>query len=195
MAKKVTVSLLSLLLIVGVITGIYFYNQSDKAKNTVTETQAQKATEEDFGGLTDEDLSEEEDIVDDVTEAKNEDVSEFVPSSENLSDNTGDVTTTNFSIEYIIDHTTSQQVSPRVVFGSSYNVSDNYIKFDSNGSFEMYLSGYFNNTKKGTYKLYDSIISVEYEDGTASEYDVTYADSGVISYIIVNYGDYDIYFS
>ena len=192
MAKKVTISLLSLLLVAGAIVGIYFYNQSDIPQKPVVETQKPEATHE-LLDVTEDDVSDGGNVSEDVTEDEN--VTEFVPSDENLSDNTGDVTTTNFEIEYIIDHTTSQQVSPRVVFGSSYNVADNYIKFDSNGSFEMYLSGYFNNTKKGTYKLYDNVISVNYDDGTASEYDVTYTDSGVISYIIVNYGDYDVYFS
>ncbi len=195
MSKKVTVSILSIFLVAGIVaTGLYFFTR-DKVNEAVesvkpTETEAV----EEFDGYMDEDVEEPQYIIDKTSDAVDEE-EDYIPSDENLSDNTKDIVTTKFTISKIVDHTTSQQVHPRVVFGSGYNPDANYIKFDNDGNFEMYLSGYFNNTTKGEYTDYGNVIYVEYSDGTATEYDVKHTDSGVISYIVVNYGDYDIYFS
>ena len=75
------------------------------------------------------------------------------------------------------------------------NETENYIKFNADGYFEIYLTGYLDKVTKGKFTEYDDIIYVEFEDGKAAEYDVEYTDAGLISYIMVNYGDYDIYFS
>ncbi|MBE6823813.1 MAG: hypothetical protein E7513_00550 [Ruminococcaceae bacterium] len=196
MAKKIIIPILSVLIVAGAATGVYFYSQSNTdIDEKVTETPA---VEEDFDGFMDEDLDEEDYIFDDVDtveEDKKDDLDEFVPSDDSLSDNTDEVTSTNFSIEKIVDHTNGEQVQPRVVFGSGFNINDNYIRFDTDYNFELYISGYLNSTTKGTYTQYDDVIYVEYEDGTSAEYDVTYTTEGVISHIVVNYGDYDIYFS
>ena len=82
-----------------------------------------------------------------------------------------------------------------MVFGKGFKQDENYIKFDAEGYFEIYLTGYLNEVTKGEYTKYDDIIYVEFEDGKAAEYDVEYTENGIISYIMVNYGDYDIYFS
>ncbi len=196
MAKKIIIPILSVLIVAGAAAGAYFYTQSD---SEVSGISAETVTvEEEFDGFMDEDLEEEEYIVDDtdsIQEEVNGEHDEFVPSNDSLSDNTDEVTSTNFSIEKIVDHTTGEQVQPRVVFGSGFNINDNYIRFDTDYNFELYISGYLNSTTKGTFTQYDDIIYVEYEDGTSAEYDVTYTDDGVISHIVVNYGDYDIYFS
>ncbi len=196
MAKKIIIPILSVLIVAGAAAGVYFYSQSDTPTDDIaTETLA---VEEEFDGFMDEDLEEEEYIVDDtdsIQEEVNDEQDEFLPSNDSLSDNTDEVTSTNFAIEKIVDHTTGEQVQPRVVFGSGFNINDNYIRFDTNYNFELYISGYLNSTIKGTFTQYEDIIYVEYEDGTSAEYDVTYTDDGIISYIIVNYGDYDIYFS
>ncbi|MBQ7134269.1 MAG: hypothetical protein IJO20_07210 [Ruminococcus sp.] len=190
MAKKATLIVLAVLLVAGTIAGVYFYNNSVNGNKTTNSSTPNEI-------YLDEDESGEEYIIDSEetsgsTESSTED---FIPIDDNLSDNTLDITTTNFTIDHIIDHTTGEEVSGRVVFGKSFNAEENYIKFDSNGNFEIYLSGYLDNTKKGTYSEYDKIVYVEFEDGTAAEYDVKYTDNGIISHIIVNYGDYDVYFS
>lgn len=195
MAKKVTISLLSLLLVGIAVLGVYFFTQggftsSDKQKPTSAIVSEQ---------YLDEDMGDEEYVVDDKkseeTEAT-ETAEDYTPADEDLADNTADISTTNFfSIGRIVDHTTGEEVQGRVVFGKGFNQDENYIKFNADGYFEIYLSGYLNEVTKGNYTKYDDIIYVEFEDGRAAEYDVEYTENGIISYIMVNYGDYDIYFS
>lgn len=183
MAKKVTIAVLSLLIVAGAVVGVVLYNNDDVNTSPTESTQQVSET------------------IDDVTVAPTDadiSVSEDVTESENVVDdssNTADITTTDFTIEKVLDHTTGEQVPPRVVFGSGFSMSDNYIKFSSDGSFEMYLSGYFSKTTKGSYVAHDDYIYVEFDDGQCYEYDIEYDDNGIISYIIVGYGDYSIYFS
>lgn len=197
MAKKVVIVLLCILLLLVLILGAYslLTDKKDVDDNLTQQTEATTIEDDEY---LDEDMSSEEYITDDVdkdTKGDKSNKDSFVPSDEQLSDNTDDIVTTNFTISRVYDHTLNKDVSPRVVFGSGYNPNENYIIFDSSGKFEIYLSGYFNNKKTGTFTQYDDIIYVEYTDSTAAEYDIEYNESGVISYIIVNYGDYDIYFS
>ena len=193
MAKKVTISLLALLLVAIAVLGAYFFIQggfssSDKQKATSAVVNEQ---------YLDEDMGDEEYIVDDDDEeTKATEKSEgYIPSDSNLADNTSEIATTNFTIGRIVDHTTGEEVQGRVVFGKGFNEAENYIKFNADGYFEIYLTGYLDKVTKGKFTEYDDIIYVEFEDGKAAEYDVEYTDAGLISYIMVNYGDYDIYFS
>ncbi len=195
MAKKVSLILLSVLVVAGACVGVYFYQQSDvdtaptePTKTTVTEDVY---LDEDTGD-TDYIIAEPDNNEDNASSGSDND---FVPSDDSISDNTADVVTTHFTIERVYDLSLQQEVQPRVVFGTGYKHSDNYIKFDTSGNFEMYLSGYLSTTTVGTYKEHDGFIYVEFEDGTAAEYDIVYDDSGLISYIIVDYGEYEIYFS
>jgi flagellar basal body-associated protein FliL len=194
MAKKVTVIVLSiaLVLIVGVGAFLFLSNSSDSDNKKTEETYASKEV------YLDEDKSDEKYIVDDSDSETAESTQysdDFIPSDENTSDNTDDLVTTNFTIEKIVDHTTDEEVSGRVVFGKSFNQDDNYITFDSNGNFEINLSGYLDKATKGKFTDYGNIIYVEFDDGRAAEYNVRHTDDGIISYIVVNYGDYDVYFS
>lgn len=194
MAKKVTVIILSVILAAVVGAGSFYYFNSDSDDNS-TKPDETFATHEVY---LDDDKSEQEYIVDETQAQENDETQysdAFIPSDDNLSDNTVDVVTTNFTIERIVDHTTNEEVSGRVVFGKSFNQAENYIAFDSGGNFEINLSGYLDQPRKGTYTEYDNIIYVEFEDGKAAEYTVNYTDDGTISYIVVNYGDYDVYFS
>lgn len=193
MAKKVTISLLALLLVAIAVLGAYFFIQggfssSDKQKATSAVVNEQ---------YLDEDMGDEEYIVDDDDEeTKATEKSEgYIPSDSELADNTSEIATTNFTIGRIVDHTTGEEVQGRVVFGKGFNETENYIKFNADGYFEIYLTGYLDKVTKGKFTEYDDIIYVEFEDGKAAEYDVEYTDAGLISYIMVNYGDYDIYFS
>lgn len=193
MAKKVTVSLLVLLLVGIAVLGAYFFIQggftsSDKQKATSAVVNEQ---------YLDEDMGDEEYIIDSEEEETKatEKAEGYIPSDSDLADNTSEVATTNFTIGRIVDHTTGEEVQGRVVFGKGFNEAENYIKFNADGYFEIYLTGYLDKVTKGKFTEYDDIIYVEFEDGKAAEYDVEYTDAGLISYIMVNYGDYDIYFS
>lgn len=194
MAKKVSLILLSVLVVAGACVGVYFYQQGDvdTSLTDATDTSVTEAVflDEDTGD-TDYIVAETEASQDKSPDSDND----FVPSDDSISDNTADVVTTKFTIERVYDLSLQQEVQPRVVFGTGYKQSDNYIKFDTNGNFEMYLSGYLSTTTVGTYKEYDGFIYVEFENGTAAEYDIVYDDAGLISYIIVDYGEYEIYFS
>lgn len=195
MAKKIFIWVLVALLVIALCVGAYFYfTQDDKIADdnkVATETVETAPPAEEF---LDEDMSGEEYIIDDSEESE-ESKNDYTPSDDSLSDNTSSITTTKFTISKVVDHTTSQQVQPRVVFGSGFNSNDNYIRFDSNGNFEIYFSGYFNDKTTGVYTAYDDIIYVEYTDGSAAEYDIIRGEDDIIKYIIVNYGDYDVYFA
>lgn len=104
-----------------------------------------------------------------------------------------DTITGYLTISKVIDHTTGREQSPRVVFGTSY--SDCYLRFDASGSCALYVNPSSGEVQKGTYHIYDNIISVLYDSGIGTEYTLFTAADGSIDYIIVNSGDYDIYFS
>lgn len=195
MAKKVTISLLALLLVGITVLGIYFFTQGDFPKSDKQKATSAIVSEQ----YLDEDMSDEKYVVEETkieeTEAT-EKAEDYKPADKDLADNTTDISTTNFfSIGKIIDHTTGEEVQGRVVFGKGFKADENYIKFNADGYFEIYLTGYLNEVKKGEYTQYDNVIYVEFEDGKAAEYDVEYTENGIISHIMVNYGDYDIYFS
>lgn len=190
MAKKVTIAVLSVLIVAGTVAGVYFYN-ADNGVGATTSQETTAVTDETYAD-NDYDYSQDE-AVSDIIES--DDATEFLPSDEQISDNTSDVVTTEFSIEQVVDHTTDEIVQPRVVFGSGYNPYENYIKFSTDGDFEIYFTGFSNEVVYGTYTEYDDVIYVEYEDKTAAEYDIIHNSDGIISHIIVNYGDYDVYFS
>ncbi len=103
-----------------------------------------------------------------------------------------EIVSTTFRVKRTVDHTTGEEVSPRVVLGTGY--AQCYIKFDTDGNFELFIDASSGKIKQGTYELFDSIISVTYGDGIGTEYDIISDDFETIAYIIVNYGDYDVYF-
>ncbi|MBR2715618.1 MAG: hypothetical protein IKB73_05370 [Ruminococcus sp.] len=198
MAKRVTISILSVFIVLGASALLFFNLRGDNDTATVMNVSPDLSDSETVCEIIIDTPSETEESTSDDISITEESVSgstDYVPSDKNLGDNTNDITTTKFSIDRIVDHTINEVVQPRVVFGSGYVSTDNYIKFDSNGNFEMYLSGYNNNVTSGKYTEYYDTIYVEYTDGTAAEYIVEYDSSGTIGYIVVNYGDYDIYFS
>lgn len=202
MGKKITFAVIFVILVaVLAFAGLYFFSPDDIDYNPTTpevteieETLTSGADDEFMDeDMTDETVLEGESFEVKPTEKDKKD--EHTPSDEELTDNAEDVIYSEFSISKIVDHATGEEVSPRVVFGYGYKDGESYIKFDSTGTFELYFSGYFNTTTKGTFSEHENIIYVEYDDGSAAEYDIKYNDSGIISYIKVNHGDYDIYFS
>ena len=97
------------------------------------------------------------------------------------------------SIQFVVDHSTGAEASPRVAFGANYAYC--YIAFSDDKTFEMCIDPASGAIRKGTYQVYDDVVSVVYDDGVGSEYDILYDDAGNISHVIVNYGDYDVYFA
>ncbi len=193
--KKFWIILICVVLVVALSVGAYFFFDSDKkdVKPTVPVSNETLSEEDEY---MDDDMSGE-DVLDGDTfeDDPSEDVDDFTPDDEYLTDNTDDVIHSSFKISRVVDHTTGEEVKPRVVFGAGFNVDSNYIKFDSSGNFEIFFSGYFTEVKKGTFVEHDDLIFVEYTDGNAAEYEIKYNADGIISYIVVNYGDYDVYFS
>ena len=100
--------------------------------------------------------------------------------------------TTSYNIARVIDHTNGDECTPREVFGKLYYYC--YLAFKSDGTFELCINPSSADLETGTYRIYDDVISIEYADGTGSEYSIISDNEGGIDYIIVNYGDYDVYF-
>jgi len=102
------------------------------------------------------------------------------------------IVSASMSVQYVVDHSTGAEASPRVVFGPDYNYC--YVAFNTDKSFEMCVDPASGMIRKGTYQIYGDVVSVEYDDGVGSEYDILTDEYGNITHVIVNYGDYDIYF-
>ena len=100
--------------------------------------------------------------------------------------------TASMTVKYVVDHSTGAQVSPRVVFGAAYTYC--FAAFNEDGSFEICLDPTSGAIRKGTYAIYGKVVSVVYSDGVGSEYELLTDETGKITHIIVNYGDYDVYF-
>ena len=197
MGKKITFAIVFVLVIViAVFAGLYFFSD-EPVDLPVTSTTPQSSNDVNDEFM-DEDMGDVDTLAGDTFEeeiVENDYVGDFVPSDDYISDNADDVVYSTFVISRVVDHTTGQDVQPRVVFGSGYKEGDSYIKFDTKGHFEMFFSGYFNKVKTGTYAEHGDVIYVVYDNGSAVEYDIQYNEDGIITYIKVNYGDYDVYFS
>jgi len=102
------------------------------------------------------------------------------------------VSTTSYNVARVIDHTNGEECTPREVFGKLYYYC--YLAFKSDGTFELCINPSSADIETGNYRIYDDVISIEYADGTGSEYTIISDNEGGIDSIIVNYGDYDVYF-
>ena len=199
MGKKITFAVVFVLVVMlAVFLGLYFFSNDpiDSPVNPTTSALPENGAQHDE--FMDEDMGDSDVLPGDTFEEEiieNDYVGDFTPSDEYVSDNAEDVVYSTFVISRVVDHTTNSEVHPRVVFGSGYKEGDSYIKFDTKGHFEMFFSGYFNKVKTGTYAEHNDIIYVVYDNGSAAEYDIQYNKDGIITYIKVNYGDYDVYFS
>ena len=99
-----------------------------------------------------------------------------------------------YRITAVVDHTTGVESSPREVFGKYY--AECYLAFSSDGRFRLYINPASGDLLTGSYQVYDDVISVRYDSGIGSEFNIWMKDNSTeIDCIIVNYGDYDVYFS
>ena len=101
--------------------------------------------------------------------------------------------TATLSIQFVVDHSTGAETSARVVFGESYQYC--YAAFDADKHFEICLEPASGKVRKGTYRIYNNVVAVEYDDGVGSEYEILNDENGNLTHVIVNYGDYDVYFA
>ena len=128
------------------------------------------------------------------TQPQTEDPTDEVSHDENDSRGYKSVMTSKeFHVNRVVDHTDNSEYTPREIFGSIYTYC--YLRFDSDGTFELCLNPALGEIRKGSYKIFDSVISAVYDDdGRGAEFDIIAASGGGIEYIVVNYGDYDVYF-
>lgn len=125
------------------------------------------------------------------TESRTEPVTEHA--SENDIHGYGKILTSagSYRVERVYDHVRRREATPREVFGKSY--SSCYLLF-RDGYLELCVNPSSGEIRRGTYHIFDDVISVKYQNGTGSEFNIITNSSGGIDSIIVNYGDYDVYF-
>lgn len=97
-----------------------------------------------------------------------------------------------YRVRRVYDHASSGEVTAREVFGQLYSYCS--LSFDSDGSFELCINPTSGEIRRGSFAVYGDDISVEYDDGKGSEFRIINDAPGEIDYILVNYGDYDVYF-
>lgn len=197
MSKKI-VAIVGLAAAIAVSTGVITFTSGHKRGTDgdpvgrETASYTADATEEPYDGVDQDDY----DNTDPVDFTASEDVTEGQPAADPGGDVNGYsddiVSVESYNISRIVDHTTGAEVTAREVFGKLYYYC--YLAFRSDGSFEMCLNPVADELRTGTYKIYGDVISVEYSDGAGSEFDVISDSSGGIDYIVVSYGDYDVYF-
>lgn len=98
-----------------------------------------------------------------------------------------------YSVRRVVDHTTGEECTPREIFGKLYYYCR--LSFYSDGKVELLLNPASDDLRTGTYRIYDDVVSVTYEDNSGAEYTILTDDYGDIADIVVNYGDFDVYFS
>ena len=184
MGKKIAAILLALVLVGASGAGVYIWSstKSDKDKNTATVSTTVTATVNTTGT---------QKPTGNTAASSNTDASLESDTQQEPEDNTETVETTNLTVLRVVDTTSDSEVTAREVLGEEYGSS--YIKLNSDRTFRINL-GY--KGKSGTYKK-DSInntISVVYDDDSTDKFTYSTDDSGNIAYLIVPYGDYEIYF-
>ena len=181
----------------GVITYIGTQNSrgSDKALVESTEQPAYAEYTDIDTTLTDvdpEDLptdaeadtaSEVEDKTEESTDAVNTDIHGYT----NVISSAG-----TYRIRRVFDHTNGNEVTAREVFGQLYSYCS--LSFDADGHFDLCISPTSGEIRRGSYKIFDDVISVTYDDGKGAEFGIITDTPGEIGFILVNYGDYDVYF-
>lgn len=95
-------------------------------------------------------------------------------------------------VKFVVDNSTGAEESARVVFGKDYELC--YIAFSPNKTFEMCVDPASGATRTGSYQIVGDVVSVTYDDGTGSEFDILVDEAGNITHVITNYGDYSVYF-
>ena len=138
---------------------------------------------------------------DDVTEeAETEETAEALTEPDTVSHEERDdrgyksaLTSSYLHVSRVKDHTDNDEYTPREIFGSMY--TNCYLLFNADGSFEVCLNPALGEVREGSYKIFGDVISVTYDDGKGAEFDIIPSSGSGFEYIVVSYGDYDVYFS
>ena len=180
MAKKITIIVLSILIVAGSAFGLYVYfsdntdvDTTDKNIQTATQDKS-KETSENETKPTEEQTNEETDEQPNATHAW---LTEHV-----------------FTLMGVHDNQLNMDVQPRVVFGKGCIPADCYLKFDDEGNFGIFIGGFSGIDAHGTYTVKDDIISVTLSDGSIAEYDIKRNVEGAIDSIVVPINEYSVYF-
>lgn len=190
MGKKLFAVLLSLILVGGAGAGVYFWRTSGNHDNTATVATVNKDIIGKKSGV--QAGNTQESVLQSVSESGEVRQSDDVTlAADNDSGEEDYIETNNLSVIKIVDTAENMEVTPREVLGDEYNSS--YMRLDSDKSFRINL-GY--KGKSGTYSLNSikNIITVIYEDGSTETFSYTTDENDDIAYIVVPYGDYEIYF-
>lgn len=173
MAKKVVIVVASVL-IVALVVGAVFVIKNDN-KDTSTKSEETVTIQSSFS------TSDEKETFSTMINESTETVNKIQQQ----------IVSKNLSVIKCIDTYDDKEITPREVLGEDY--LNSYIEFDTDNNFRMNL-GY--NAKSGTYKIdYDkNEIRVIYNDDTESIYRVILDDQQNIEYIIVPYGEFEVYF-
>ena len=97
-----------------------------------------------------------------------------------------------YRVKRVYDHAQDCEVTAREVFGKLYSYCS--LRFYPGGSFELCVNPTSGEIRRGSYAVYGNVISANYDSGSGTEFTIASENPGQIDYIIVNYGDYDVYF-
>ena len=93
------------------------------------------------------------------------------------------------------DNASGDEVDIREVYNSYYSNYQGTLSFESNGTFELWLSpgNPTDGTHTGTYELAGDKINVLFDDDTQSQFDIV--TKGEKQCIVVTYDGYKVYFT
>lgn len=183
MGKKVLIVILSVVLVCGAGTGIYFW-QANASSGAPTPTNVSTIYS---------DVNSNESHLDSTIQSDHILSSEIESnSSTDLIINSYETDEINFTLVKCIDTTNNQKVTPREVLGEEF--ASSYIKLiPSENSIEINI---IYNVKSGTYSIDkdNEQLLVVFDDDTSERYKIVFDDLEEISTIIIPFGDYNLYF-
>ena len=93
------------------------------------------------------------------------------------------------------DNASGDEVDIREVYNSYYSNYQGTLSFESNGTFELWLSpgNPTDGTHTGTYEIAGDKINVLFDDDTQSQFDIV--TKGEKQCIVVTYDGYKVYFT
>lgn len=97
-----------------------------------------------------------------------------------------------YSLQYILDAESGEEVSPQVALGKY--ASSCYLNTYTDGNLELCINPSAEVVQKGIYSIYNDTIYVDFGDGRIVKYPIIYSENAVIESIIVSDGTYDYYF-
>ena len=192
MSKKL-LAVIGLAALIAVSAGVITYVGTSNNQSDVTQPTSAAATEP----LTDPTPESEAEVTQATDPPTQDDTQEATQPTDSSGRDTHDLasiltTAGSYRIAAVYRHTDGAVCSAREVFGKSH--ASCYLLFKDSGIFELCVNPSAGEIRRGTYLIYDTVISVRYDSGTGSEFTVLMNSSGGIDYIVVNYGDYDVYF-